>query len=40
MAVAVELVFRGGTLEQYDQVVERMGFTPAVRADRVACSTG
>jgi hypothetical protein len=28
MAVAVELNFPGATLEQYDQVVERMGFTP------------
>ncbi|MDX6439200.1 MAG: hypothetical protein QOF45_1783 [Gaiellaceae bacterium] len=28
MAVAIELVFRGATLDQYDEVVERMGFTP------------
>ena len=28
MAIAVQLDFRGGTLEQYDQVIERMGFTP------------
>jgi hypothetical protein len=28
MAVAVELRFPGATLEQYDRVVERMGFTP------------
>jgi hypothetical protein len=27
MAVAIELNFRGATLEQYDQVVERMGLT-------------
>lgn len=26
MAVAVQLDFRGGTLEQYDRVVEKMGF--------------
>jgi hypothetical protein len=26
MAVAVQLDFRGGTLEQYDQVIEKMGF--------------
>lgn len=28
MAVGVQLDFRGGTLEQYDQVIERMGFRP------------
>lgn len=28
MAVAVVLEFRGATLEQYDQIVEKMGFTP------------
>lgn len=28
MAVAVQLDFRGGTLEQYDQVIEKMGFQP------------
>jgi hypothetical protein len=28
MAVAVQLDFRGATLEQYDEVVERMGFLP------------
>ena len=26
MAVAVQLDFPGGTLEQYDQVIEKMGF--------------
>lgn len=26
MAFAVQLDFRGGTLEQYDQVIEKMGF--------------
>lgn len=28
MAVAVKLNFRGATLDQYDQVVKEMGFTP------------
>jgi hypothetical protein len=28
MAVAVEMNFRGATLDQYDQVIEAMGFTP------------
>jgi hypothetical protein len=28
MAVAVVLDFEGATLDQYDQVVERMGLTP------------
>jgi hypothetical protein len=28
MAVAVVLDFPGGTLDQYDQVIEKMGFTP------------
>lgn len=28
MAVGVELTFEGGTLEQYDQVIEKMGFRP------------
>jgi hypothetical protein len=27
MAVAVEMSFRGGTLDQYDQVIQRMGLT-------------
>jgi hypothetical protein len=27
MAIAVQLDFRG-TLEQYDQVIQKMGFTP------------
>ena len=26
MAVAVQLDFRGGTLEQYDEVIQKMGF--------------
>src|SRR2546422_11576885 len=28
MAVAVQLEFKGGTLEQYDQVIQKMGFRP------------
>jgi hypothetical protein len=28
MAIAVEMTFAGATLEQYDQVVEKMGFRP------------
>ena len=28
MAVAVQLDFRGGTLDQYDQVIQKMGFRP------------
>ena len=28
MAVAVEMNFKGATLEQYDEVIEKMGFSP------------
>ncbi len=28
MAIAVVLDFEGGTLEQYDEVIKKMGFTP------------
>jgi hypothetical protein len=28
VAVAVEMTFRGATLDQYDQVIEKMGLTP------------
>ena len=28
MAVAVEMNFRGATMEQYDQVIQKMGLTP------------
>jgi hypothetical protein len=31
VAVAVKLNFRGATLDQYDQVVKEMGFTPGGR---------
>ena len=29
MAVAVEMNFRGATTEQYDQIIQKMGLTPA-----------
>jgi hypothetical protein len=29
MAVAVEMNFRGATTEQYDQILQKMGLTPA-----------
>jgi hypothetical protein len=28
MAVGVQLAFKGATLEQYDQVIKKMGFKP------------
>ena len=28
MAVAIEMRFRGATLDQYDQVLQKMGLTP------------
>ncbi len=28
MAVAIEMNFRGATLDQYDQVIKAMGFSP------------
>jgi hypothetical protein len=28
MAVAVEMNFRGATLDQYDQIMQKMGLTP------------
>lgn len=28
MAIAVQLDFTGGTLDQYDQVIQKMGFRP------------
>jgi len=28
MAIAIEMIFEGVTLEQYDQVVQKMGFEP------------
>ena len=28
MAVAIQLDFPGGTLQQYDQVIQKMGFRP------------
>jgi hypothetical protein len=32
MAVAVDMKFRGATLEQYDEVIQKMGFTPGSKA--------
>ena len=40
MAVGVQVDLPGMTLDQYDQVIERMGFEPAGPADPAACSTG
>jgi hypothetical protein len=28
MAIAVEMNFRGATMEQYDQILQKMGLTP------------
>lgn len=28
MAIAVQMDFQGATLEQYDKVIQKMGFTP------------
>ena len=28
MAVAIEMTFKGATLDQYDQILEKMGLTP------------
>jgi hypothetical protein len=38
MAVALVLDFKGATLDQYDQIVEKMD--PAARRRREASSTG
>ena len=40
MAVAVQLDLRGGTLEQYGQVIEKTGFEKGGPVVRGACSTG
>ena len=40
MAVAVDLEFDGGTLEQYDEVAKLMDYDPGVRRRRAACFTG
>jgi hypothetical protein len=34
MAVAMQMSFQGGTLDQYDQVMEKMGLGPAGGAER------
>ena len=39
MAVAVDMKFRGATLEQYDEVIRKMGLTGRT-ARRTRCSTG
>ena len=38
MAVAVEMNFRGATIEQYDQILQKMGLTPAGSTPREAIS--
>jgi hypothetical protein len=40
MAVAVDLEFDGGTLEQYDEVARLMDYEPGGAARRAACSIG
>jgi hypothetical protein len=40
MAVAVVLEFPGGTLEQYDEVIGKMGFTKGGPGGRADCFTG
>jgi hypothetical protein len=40
MAVAVQLEFPGATLEQYDQVIKKMGFTPGGPGGPGGISTG
>ncbi len=40
MAIAVEMDFSGATLEQYDQVVEKMVSVRATPARRVRSLTG
>ena len=38
MAVAVEMNFRGATMEQYDQILQKMGLTPAGKTPPEAIS--
>ena len=33
MAVAIQMDFKGATLEQYDEVIGKMGFTPGGKGD-------
>lgn len=40
MAVGVIIDCKGATLDQYDQVLAKMGRTPRGRGARAACSTG
>ncbi|WP_426975421.1 hypothetical protein ACQCSU_11675 [Pseudarthrobacter sp. O4] len=39
MAIAVVMEFVGATLDQYDEVIKRMHFTPAVPVPRAGCPT-
>jgi hypothetical protein len=39
MAVAVVLEFPGGTTEQYDEVIAKMGFTPGGKGAQVMTLT-
>jgi hypothetical protein len=38
MAVAIQLVFKGATLDQYDQVIQKMGFSPRGKGEPGAIS--
>ena len=40
MAIGVQLDFKGATPDQYDQVIQKMGFTKDGKGARAACSTG
>ena len=40
VAVAVQVDFKGMTLEQYDEVIKQMGFEPGGAGARARCSTG
>lgn len=40
MAVGVVLDFDGATLDQYDQVLKKVGFSPKGSGPRASCSTG
>ena len=40
MAVAVEMNFKGATLDQYDQVLQKMGLTPGGATPQERSPTG
>ena len=40
MAIGVQLDFKGATLEQYDQLMDKMGFRPGGPGAPGVCSTG